>query len=173
MYTGTILIKETKEEDLKNILALWNNGEVMKYVGFPNGLEYNYEKILNWYKKNKEFKFFDHYSIYTEEYGYCGETGYEIDNNGKKNIGLDIKLRSEVQGRGIAEYSLRYIIEYLCREEKIISVWVDPNENNWKARKLYKKIGFIEKIFPKYLLEEDDGKHIYMELILNEYRRSS
>jgi RimJ/RimL family protein N-acetyltransferase len=173
MYTGMILIKETGEEDLTNILALWNNGDVMKYVGFPNGLEYSYEKILNWYKRNKESKFFDHYSIYTEEYGYCGETGYQIDNNGNKNTGLDIKLKPEVQGKGIAEYALRHIIEYLCREGKTISVWVDPNEDNNKARKLYKKIGFMEKDFPEYLLEEDDGKHIYMELILNEYRRNS
>ncbi|NLC94884.1 MAG: hypothetical protein GX676_04250 [Bacilli bacterium] len=38
MNYSEIMIKETTEEDLDNIMTLWNNGEVMKYVGFPEGL---------------------------------------------------------------------------------------------------------------------------------------
>lgn len=38
LLTTHVNIKETKEEDLKNTLLLWSNGEVMKFVGFPNGL---------------------------------------------------------------------------------------------------------------------------------------
>jgi hypothetical protein len=37
MYTGKITIKETTESDLENIKSLWNNGEVMFFVGFPGG----------------------------------------------------------------------------------------------------------------------------------------
>ena len=118
MYTGKITIKESYETDLVNIMDLWNNGETMKYVGFPNGLGYNKEKIMNWYRKNKEAKIFENFSIYTEEYGYCGETGYGIDDNEDENLSLDIKLLPKAQGKGIAEYSLRYIIEQIKMGEK-------------------------------------------------------
>jgi RimJ/RimL family protein N-acetyltransferase len=176
MYTGKIIIKETDETDLINIMNLWNNGETMKYVGFPNGLGYNKDKIIEWYINLNKKNWFKHFSIYINEECYCGETGYGIDNIENKNVGLEIKLLPEVQGRGIAEYALRYIIEQIININKkdnfCNSVWVDPDEENEKALKLYKKLGFKKKIFPEYLLSEDDGRHIYMELILLGYKNN-
>lgn len=32
-----IIIRETIQEDFKNLMELWNCGEVMKIAGFPNG----------------------------------------------------------------------------------------------------------------------------------------
>jgi hypothetical protein len=43
-----IKIIETSEDDLENILSLWNNGDVMSFVGFPNGLEITMEKLVEW-----------------------------------------------------------------------------------------------------------------------------
>ena len=57
MFTGKIIIKETDETDLVNIMNLWNNGEVMNFVGFPIGMGYNFDKIKNWYKKIKKENF--------------------------------------------------------------------------------------------------------------------
>ncbi len=37
MYKGEITIRETTERDLENIMNLWNNGEAMFFVGFPDG----------------------------------------------------------------------------------------------------------------------------------------
>ena len=48
MYNN-ISINETTKNDLDNILALWNDGEVMKYVGFPNGLGETMENLIRWY----------------------------------------------------------------------------------------------------------------------------
>jgi RimJ/RimL family protein N-acetyltransferase len=171
MFTGKIIIKETDEKDLMNIMNLWNNGKVMNYVGFPNGLGYNQEKIENWYKNIIQTKWFKHYSIYTEKFGYCGETGYGIDNIENENVGLEIKLLPEAQGKGIAEYSIRYVIEHIDKEKIGKSVWVDPHKENEKAINLYKKLGFKENKFPEYLSSEDDGKYVYMELLLKEYKQ--
>jgi RimJ/RimL family protein N-acetyltransferase len=112
MFEGKILIKETDESDLINLMNLWNNGESMKFVGFPNGLNYNKERIYNWYNKIKNYKNVHHFSIYSEEYGFCGETGYGFEDN-IINSGLEIKLLPNVQGKGIAEYALRYDIGML------------------------------------------------------------
>ena len=169
MFKGNVLIKETDQTDLINIMNLWNNGNVMYYVGFPNGLGYDQDKMEKWYKNIQQTKCFKHYSIYTDEFGYCGETGYGMDNLNDENVGLEIKLLPKIQGKGIAEYSLRYVIEQINKEKIGKRVWVDPHNENEKAIKLYRKLGFKEKRFPEYLSSEDDGQHIYMELILNEY----
>ena len=31
-------IRETARDDLENIMSLWNNGDVMRYLGYPDGL---------------------------------------------------------------------------------------------------------------------------------------
>ena len=48
MESIAITISETGESDLENVLALWNDGDVMKYVGFPNGLGETMEGMLRW-----------------------------------------------------------------------------------------------------------------------------
>jgi len=162
-----ITIKVTDESDLTNIMNLWNNGEVMKYVGFPDGLGYTEDKIKDWYKRNSENKFFTHFSIYSEEDSYCGETGYGVAKSDDRNICLDIKLLPHVHGKGIAEYALRFVINEVKRTKVADSVWVDPHIDNEKAIKLYKKLGFIDKEYPDYLLHKEAEKHRYMELLIN------
>jgi RimJ/RimL family protein N-acetyltransferase len=172
MYTGKIIIKETDETDLQNIMNLWNNTETMQYV-WPGGIGCDIKYVKNCIEriKNDGGK---HFSIYTDENKYCGETGYGIKNIEDENSGLEIKLLPEVQGKGIAEYVLHFIIKQIknLNEEKYFCnrVWVDPHKENEKALKLYNKLGFKETNFPKYLLMEDDGNHIYMELKLKKYK---
>lgn len=89
-----IKIKETSKEDLINIMSLWNNGEVMSYVGYPNGFGITLQKLRDWLpwaisKPNR-----CHYSIYHDEIGYCGETFYHVDEI-HRMASLDIKLVPE------------------------------------------------------------------------------
>jgi RimJ/RimL family protein N-acetyltransferase len=154
-----IIIKETSKEDLLNIMSLWNNGEVMSFVGYPQGLGMTLPKLMDWLtwaisKPNR-----CHYSIYHDETGYCGETFYQVDEI-YETAALDIKLLPEAQGRGIAEYALRFAIENAFLQGKAKRVFVDPHPDNSKAWKLYRKLGFSSKTRPEYLQEWDT----YLEL---------
>jgi ribosomal protein S18 acetylase RimI-like enzyme len=160
------IIKETDESDLDNILSLWNDGEVMRFVGFPDGLGYDKEKMTVWYESIKQTKRFVHFSIYAEDGVYCGETGYALGKKVDENIGIDIKLLPFAQGKGIAEFSIRYIIEIMKKENFCRTIWVDPHKDNIRAINLYKGLGFEQKTFPNYLAHEDEGNHIYMELTI-------
>ena len=73
MDTAEITIKETDENDLLNVMDLWNNGEVMFFVGFPNGLGVTIEKLKLWLSGVNKNEFRKHYSIYIESIGYCGK----------------------------------------------------------------------------------------------------
>ncbi|MBU5591237.1 GNAT family N-acetyltransferase [Clostridium sp. MSJ-4] len=162
MYTDKISIKETDENELLNVMNLWNNGEVMFYVGFPNGLNVTMEKLKGWLNGVNQNEMCRHFSIYAENVGYCGETFYSIDLEHDLAT-LDIKLLPAAQGKGIAEYALRYTISQVFENNLATKGYVDPNPQNKKAWKLYEKLGFVSKERPKYLEEGET----YLEITKN------
>ncbi|PKO09872.1 MAG: GNAT family N-acetyltransferase [Chloroflexi bacterium HGW-Chloroflexi-2] len=157
-----IIIKETSKEDLLNIMSLWNNGEVMSFVGYPQGLGMTLPKLIDWLpwvisKPNR-----CHYSIYQDEIGYCGETFYHVDEI-YQTAALDIKLLPEAQGKGIAEFALRFAIEQAFFQGKAKRVYVDPHPDNIKAWNLYRKLGFTSKARPEHLEQWDTYLEITRE----------
>lgn len=163
MYKGKVEIKETTSEDLSNVMELWNNGNVMFYVGFPNGFGVTMQYLEEWLKGVNQNKYRKHYSVYAEDLGYCGETYYSIDC--KNDLAtLDIKMLPKAQGKGIAEYSLRYAISKVFDQKLATRAYVDPHPDNKAAWKLYKKLGFISKPRPDFLEPEPTYLEITPEI---------
>lgn len=158
-----IEIKETTARDIENIQRLWADGDVMKFVGFPDGLIKTDEEMKNWFmwiESNRPV--LNHYSIF-EDGKYCGESFYKIDRE-HQSAALDIKLFRFARGRGIAAAGLAHAIKEAFRNGAE-TVWVDPNPENTKAIALYKRMGFRQKDFPDHLLSGDEiHSSIYMEL---------
>lgn len=167
-----IQITETQEKDLINIQKLWATGEVMKFVGFPDGLKKTQEEMkewLSWIERNRPR--INHFSIYNSDENnndvYYGETFYEIDSI-HFSASVDIKLYEFARGRGIGTFALTYAINEAFKNGAN-KVWVDPNINNIKAIRLYERLGFIKKERPSYLpLDEKYASYIYMEKEKNE-----
>lgn len=159
-------IKETMIGDIKSVQQLWADGDVMKFVGFPDGLHQTDEGMQNWFRWIKSNRpTLNHYSIF-EDGKYCGESFYEIDAE-HRSAALDIKLFGFARGCGIATAGLSHAIKEAFLNGAEI-VWVDPNPENMKAIALYEKLGFQQKDFPEYLVSEDEEKtSIYMELRKN------
>ena len=157
-------IKETTIEDLENIRRLWADGDVMHFVGFPDGLQKTDGEMRDWYRwiasRRPEI---NHYCIF-EDGVYCGETFYEIDRKHGSRAALDIKLLRFARGRGIAAAALSHAIrEALANGAS--AVWVDPVPQNAKAIALYERLGFQRKDMPKHLLSESEAPtSIYLEL---------
>ena len=158
-----IEIKETTIKDLNNVQKLWADGDVMRFVGFPNGLHRTDEEMqgwLRWIESGRPAR--DHYSIF-EDGKYCGESFYAIDAE-HKSAALDIKLFKFARGRGIAAAGLSHAIREAFRNGAE-TVWVDPVPANIRAIALYKKLGFQQKEVPKHLISEgEEPTSIYMEL---------
>ena len=135
-----ITIKETTMADIKNVQRLWADRDVMRFVGFPDGLHETDEamqKWLHWVISTRPTA--NHFSIY-EDGDYCGETNYIIDKE-HGSASLDIKLFRFARGRGIATQALSYAIAEAFRNgaEK---VWVNPDPQNVKAIALYERLCF-------------------------------
>ena len=158
MKSTNIIIKETTKNDLDNVILLWNNGEVMQFVGFPEGLGITEDKMESWFEWVIKKPQRCHYSIYENEIGYCGESFYNVD--GKGAAALDTKLLSDSRGKGIGYKALEFAIERAFDEGKAKLVYVVPSPHNKKACQLYEKLGFVSKSRPTYL---EDGE-TYLEI---------
>lgn len=158
-----IEVKETTARDLENVQRLWADGDVMRFVGFPDGLHQTDEDMARWFRWIESNRpRLNHYSIF-EDGNYCGESFYEIDA-GHRSAVLDIKLFGFARGRGIAAAGLSHAIREAFQNGAGI-VWVDPNPENAKAIALYRRLGFQQKAFPEHLIsKEQEQRSVYMEL---------
>ena len=133
-------IRETTLADLKNIQRLWADGEVMRFVGFPEGLQESDEDLRAWIEHLSAVRpRVNHWSVY-EDGVYCGETKYSIDEQ-TRSASLDVKLFASARGRGIAT----------------------------KALALYRRLGFTQKEMPEHVIAqgEDPETNLYFELHRN------
>lgn len=157
-----ITVKETTINDLDNIKRLWADGDVMKFVGFPEGLQETDESMKKWFSRISAKPTAKHFSVFENDV-YCGEAFFDIDVNHENSAALDIKLFKFARGRGIATAALSHAIRQAF-ENGADKVWVDPNPKNVKAVALYERLGFERKPMPEYLGEYDGFESIYMEL---------
>ena len=161
MVYNILQISKTCRDDLRNVQRLWATPEVMKFVGFPEGLhetmEYLEEQWLPWVQ-NPPLR--QHYSVY-HGMDYCGEAFYNVDEMGYAC--MDIKLIPEARGKGIASFALSHALDQAFLTGGAKAAWVDPNPENKSALKLYERLGFVTKSRPAHM--EDPGcPYIYMEV---------
>lgn len=155
-------IRETTREDLKLVQSLWADGNVMQYVGFPEGLKESDESLERWYRWIAESRpRQNHYSIF-ESGVYCGETFYQIDGE-THSAALDIKLFPHARGRGIGTEALRLAIREAFRNGAE-RAWVDPDPRNEKALALYRRVGMVRKPTPPELYNPEYPNVLYFEI---------
>lgn len=160
-----VILRQTERKDLTNIMRLWNNGDVMKWVNFPNGLNMTYEKMEKWYDKMSRNNNRHHFVVLTNEGEFCGEVYYGVDSTHKR-AELDIKFLLEFQGKGFASEAFKSLICHVFQCEKDIdAVWTEPNLGNDAAINLYTKCGLVSTNHPKDLEPHDT----YYELTRNRY----
>ena len=159
-----IEIKETRKENVKDVQRLWADGDVMSFVGFPDGLHEKDEAMQKWFCRiDSNRPAINHYSVF-EDGVYCGEAYYEIDKEHNNSAALDIKLFGFARGKGIASKALSYVIKEAF-DHGAEMVWVDPVPQNVKAIALYERLGFQRERMPEHLVEQGEGvTSVYMEL---------
>lgn len=146
-----VRLRETREEDLEDLVRLWNDGRVMRWVCYPEGLGMTREDALRWLEGIRREAGRHHFVVLAAGTGFCGETYYAADAaHGRAE--LDIKLLPEAQGRGIATAALSSLIDLVFdREPEIDAVWVEPWPENERAQALYARCGLEPRPRPAEL----------------------
>jgi RimJ/RimL family protein N-acetyltransferase len=160
-------IKQTSQQDLPDLIRLWNDGRVMRWVGFPEGLGYDAPKIQEWFEALEQNPLRHHFVIHEDQIGFCGELFYRSDPEHQR-ASLDIKLLPEAQDRGIATQALTWLIATVFENEPgIEEVFTEPNHGNEKSQKLYARCGLQPRPRPKDLHPADS----YWSLKRGEWER--
>ena len=134
-------LHETNRVDLPELLTMWNDGRVMGWVGFPDGLGYELSRMEEWLKAVDANPGRRHFLVRDAEGIFCGETHYSIDRKHCR-AGLDIKLLPEAQGRGLATAALSRVIRLVFESDpEVNAVWTEPRGDNGAARRLYSRCG--------------------------------
>lgn len=159
-----IVLVPTRERDLDDLRRLWNDGRVMRWVGYPAGLGYDDAAVQAWFEWLEREPECHHFVIRAEGLGFCGEAYYAYDV-AHRRAALDIKLVPEAQGRGVATAALTSLVSLVFRVEPgVDAVWVEPSPRNRAARRLYRRVGLKPRRRPAEL-----GQGTYWEVRREEW----
>jgi RimJ/RimL family protein N-acetyltransferase len=150
-----VMIRTTARDDLPALTGLWNDGRVMRWVGFPEGLGYDADRIARWFEQLQSDPHRHHFCVYSPGIGFCGEVYYSVDK-AHHRASLDIKFRPEAQGRGLATDALKALIRHVFETESDAhTVWTEPSAENSAAQKLYARCGLGPQTRPADLWEAE------------------
>jgi hypothetical protein len=69
----SVEMRETTEADLPDLVALWNDGRVMRWVGFPLGLGFDLDRARAWLAKLDADPNRHHFVLEADALGFAGE----------------------------------------------------------------------------------------------------
>lgn len=174
--TNRIRVRKLNNSDIPIITRWWNDGLLMKDMGFINGMGITESSLLSRFKNQLkdddailESRMFIITDVKTGK--EIGELQYgELDLKSKK-CRIAIKI-SEInyQGKGLGEEALSCFINYLTSEFGLRKIEIDTIHDNIRAYRLYEKLGFkeIERI-KDYWTDDQGNNHdiIFMEKVIS------
>ena len=167
-----IKVRMLKRSDIPILTGWWNNGLLMKDMGFINGMGVTEPSLLSRFNrqlndKNSILKNRMYIITDIETGKEIGELQYgELDLEDRK-CRIAIKISDiDFQGKGFGKEALSHFIDYLVSQFSLKKIEIDTIHDNVRAYNLYKKLGFIEIERIKDYWSDDQGiKHdiIFME----------
>ena len=162
MQGERVRLRLTRLEDLEFLQKLWNDGEVMRFVGFPQGMGIDERGMREWFRRLEERRGRDREHWIVEAEGEpIGEAYYRATDEycGYRASGMaevDLKLAPEFWGRGYGSDALRTLALHLFEKGFAVLV-VSPNLQNKAALRLYARMGFEPK--HRFRAEETEAEH--------------
>jgi 2,3-diketo-5-methylthio-1-phosphopentane phosphatase len=125
----------------KLLKAIWESGEVMKHVGFPDGLGWDGARYeAHWSKVSRQRENF-HIALEDKEGNFLGEAKLSAPGDDGYSS-HDLKLAPEYWGRGFAREAWQIMLQAAARRWPESRALVTPSVENLRAIKLYESLGF-------------------------------
>lgn len=143
---------EPTKQDIDNYYHLWNSGEVMKLVGFPEGLGISREEIDRQFREQSKTEFDSRLAIFRKvDNNFIGECKLGFTNE-KGTSSTDVKLLPEFWGKSYGKEIKYALCDYLFQNTDCQIVEATPNKLNIASQKMQdycggKRVG--EGIFPE------------------------
>ena len=142
---------ETRQADFRGI---WENGEVMKNVGYPQGLRWSDSKYEDFWKTlgRRDFILF---AIENDNGEFLGEAKLSFPDS-ENCCCHDVKLLPEFQGNGYGKEAWHLIFDLARRRWPEAVSLVSPSVENTRAIKLYESLGFVVNGAPEEWIPETE-----------------
>lgn len=137
--TQRLVIRKACSDDAIFLCALWNNPEVMRYVGFPKGLGITEERIrqdIAGFPENE----FDQYLMIELEGRVIGQCKLGLpDQEGVART--DLKLDPAYHGKGYGSEVKQELVDYLFEHTDCVCVEGTPNRLNTASIRMQERVG--------------------------------
>lgn len=170
-------IREANETDIPTLIAWWASGDLMRHVGFPNGIQTDIEQLKTELVKqslastnepSRRFIIFK-----KEEHKAIGELCFHQLDLHNKSCEISIKIcEIDEQGKGYGEEALRGFLTYLFKTYQLHRIYLDTLLENTCAQQLYQKVGFKIIGIERDVWLDPQGNYrsaVLMDLLENDY----
>lgn len=154
VYGTRVRIRPTQQDDLPFLQSLWNDKQVMQYLGYPDGMQVTEQGMAHWWaitpqaqstetNTNTSYLATPHCMITLLDDTVIGELAYSIDSNQRARV--DLKLAVAFWSQGYATEALKLVLRELFATDAADRVLVEPSPENTSAIALYQRCGFRPK----------------------------
>jgi len=141
--TERMLIRPVRADDLAHLLCWWNDGEVMRHVGFPNGLGITMEELKASWKKWKDDPLGLMKIICLKDGTGIGETCFHDYQPDNKQVEIGIKIcRSDLWGQDLGTEALAAMTRYAFETLEVNRVLLNPSKTNARIIHVNEKCGY-------------------------------
>jgi RimJ/RimL family protein N-acetyltransferase len=150
LRTARLFVRRAEPSDAGLYLSLWNDPEVMRNVGFPEGLAVSRSRVLEMIRAGSDD--FDSLlvAVRSADGTAVGECRlHPPDPDGVAST--DIKLLPRFQGIGYGTELKRALLERLFSATGCTAVRATPNVENEASIRMQRKVGGVrvgERVFP-------------------------
>lgn len=157
-----VTIRKFEEKDIRNKVKWINDKRNNEYLHYDLPLEY--EKTLNWFKKNEDR--IDRYDAIIEVDGISvGLIGLlSIDDKNSKAEYYITMGEQAYKGKGVAKIASKLLLEYAFKKINLNKVYLFIESNNINAQRFFEKIDFIKEGLLRQDIKTIDGltdRYIY------------
>jgi len=141
--TNRLIIRKATatDRDVNMFFNLWTNPEVMKFVGFPNGLNITKQAIYEGIADEDEFEYnYKLVAVHRETNQPIGEC--KLGRPNKEGISeTDVKLLPRYWGKGYGTEVKQGLVDYLFTNTDCQAVKATPNKLNIASQKMQEAVG--------------------------------
>lgn len=175
--TGRIILRFLIKEDIHDMLSYRNNVDIAKYQGFePKYTEESMEEFINTYSTDNvdPKKSWIQVGIeYKQDKKIIGDIGIHIENIGDNfyQTQLGISLNTNYQGKGIANETIKTLINFLFNDWNCHRIYAEMDIRNSKSIDLFNKLKFRKEahLIENYFFKNEWTSVYIYALLKDEY----
>ena len=172
-------LRKVETNDLSFLMELRNHTETQKFLGTNIKLTMQMqEQWLSTLKTSKDKVYYVYEKFEQKANNVYGWTSigmvrtHDIDNF-NKHMGVGGDIIPEQRGQGYATIMYRLIFKLAFEKLKFHRLWLSVIEYNFRARNLYKKMGFKETGIQRNAVFKENKyyDYVYMDILETEYNQ--